>query len=45
MGEISNKDWTQYIKMDYAQNLRKHLKKEKHGLSALSDTYVWKKYY
>ena len=27
MGEISDIDWAQYIKMDYAQNLSKHPKK------------------
>ena len=27
MGELSDIDWAQYIKMDYAQNLSKHPKK------------------
>ena len=29
MAEISDIDWTQHIKMDYAQNLRKDLAKAK----------------
>ena len=29
MGEISDIDWAQYIKMDYAQNLSKDPKKAK----------------
>ena len=31
MAEISDMDWAQHIKMDYAQNLRKDPKKAKKG--------------
>ena len=40
MAEFSNKDWAMYIKMDYAQNLRKDLKMDLY----LSESIIYKKY-